>query len=287
MEIGIKKPKLKLFCTMDDLSRQVEEIEAISSIYENEWSVVDEFNRSYELRIGNKTPFALKFEVTLPTDYPSIHLPSFTISAPWLKPPDRKAVEAKIETIGKDNSGENVLFLWIECLREFVDDKVRDFEWLKANGKIDVKEKKVELSTAYEGSTIYHGDPITDRKSTFQGHVVKVTEALQVKTVLNELLTNRKIANATHNILAYRIYNEKTKTYLQDCNDDGETAAGGRMLHLLQILDVKNVLVVVSRWYGGIQLGPDRFKHINNSARSVLLEHGFIQNNDKKSKSHK
>jgi putative IMPACT (imprinted ancient) family translation regulator len=32
------------------------------------------------------------------------------------------------------------------------------------------------------------------------------------------------------------------------------------MLHLLDILDVENVLVVVSRWFGGIQLGPDRFK---------------------------
>jgi len=32
------------------------------------------------------------------------------------------------------------------------------------------------------------------------------------------------------------------------------------MLHLLEILDVENVLVVVSRWFGGIQLGADRFK---------------------------
>ena len=42
------------------------------------------------------------------------------------------------------------------------------------------------------------------------------------------------------------------------CDDDGETHAGSRMLHLLEILDAANVIVVVSRWYGGIQLGPDR-----------------------------
>lgn len=35
---------------------------------------------------------------------------------------------------------------------------------------------------------------------------------------------------------------------LQDCNDDGETHAGGRLLHLLQIINVTNVAVVVSRW---------------------------------------
>lgn len=42
-----------------------------------------------------------------------------------------------------------------------------------------------------------------------------------------------------------------------------------------QILDVRNVLVVVSRWYGGILLGPDRFKHINNCARNILVEEGY------------
>lgn len=29
--------------------------------------------------------------------------------------------------------------------------------------------------------------------------------------------------------------------------------------------------------YGGIHLGPDRFKHINNAARQVLLQGGFIK----------
>jgi hypothetical protein len=29
--------------------------------------------------------------------------------------------------------------------------------------------------------------------------------------------------------------------------------------------------------YGGIQLGPDRFKHINNAARQVLMLGGFLQ----------
>lgn len=43
----------------------------------------------------------------------------------------------------------------------------------------------------------------------------------------------------------------------------------------MQILDVRNVMVVVSRWYGGILLGPDRFKHINNCARNILVEEGF------------
>lgn len=48
------------------------------------------------------------------------------------------------------------------------------------------------------------------------------------------------------------------------------------MLHLLEIVGAEDVLVVVSRWYGGIHLGPDRFKHINNAARMVLEKGGAI-----------
>ena len=64
---------------------------------------------------------------------------------------------------------------------------------------------------------------------------------------------------------------------IQDYDDDGEDAAGGRLLHLLQILDVRNTVVVVSRWYGGIKLGPARFSHINNAARLLLEKCGYLQ----------
>jgi len=36
--------------------------------------------------------------------------------------------------------------------------------------------------------------------------------------------------------------------------------------------DDDGVLVVVSRWFGGIHLGPKRFAHIVNSAREFLIE---------------
>jgi len=35
-------------------------------------------------------------------------------------------------------------------------------------------------------------------------------------------------------------------------------------------MDVNNTLVVVTRWYGGILLGGDRWKHINNVARNAI-----------------
>ena len=74
---------------------------------------------------------------------------------------------------------------------------------------------------------------------------------------------------------AYRIV-ESNGIIRADCDDDGEDAAGGRLLHMLTLLDVRDVMVVVTRWYGGTQLGPSRFKYINNAARFALEEAGLI-----------
>ena len=36
------------------------------------------------------------------------------------------------------------------------------------------------------------------------------------------------------------------------------------------MMDANNTLVVVTRWYGGVHLGGDRWKHINNAARNAI-----------------
>ena len=64
--------------------------------------------------------------------------------------------------------------------------------------------------------------------------------------------------------------------FILDYDDDGENQAGSRLLHLLKITNVFNVFILVGRNYGGIKLGPDRFKHINNCARLLLVKLGYI-----------
>jgi putative IMPACT (imprinted ancient) family translation regulator len=58
-----------------------------------------------------------------------------------------------------------------------------------------------------------------------------------------------------------------------DNDDDGEEGAGTRLAQLLELRKDDGVLVVVSRWYGGIPLGPKRFAHIVNVARELLVQH--------------
>lgn len=128
------------------------------------------------------------------------------------------------------------------------------------------------------------GPQITEKKSVFLARVAPVSSPDQAKQYVAHLLaTDKKAAKATHNMTAWRIKGPNDTSY-QDCDDDGETAAGGRMLHLMQLMDVWDVMVVVTRWYGGIHLGPDRFRIINQASREALVLGGFAKETKEESK---
>jgi len=59
-------------------------------------------------------------------------------------------------------------------------------------------------------------------------------------------------------------------------NDDTQYFVKPCLTFIFQILDVENVIIVVSRWFGGILLGADRFKLINNCTRDILQECHYI-----------
>ncbi|KAF9238846.1 ribosomal protein S5 domain 2-type protein [Melanogaster broomeanus] len=127
-----------------------------------------------------------------------------------------------------------------------------------------------------EGIKLVEAEPIVDRKSVFVGRACRVSHPSQVPLILNHLMSDRHIARAAHPIInAWRC--QVGNVLHQDNDDDGETAAGSRLAHLLSILELNDVLVVVTRWFGGIHLGPDRFKHINHAARNALEVGGFLE----------
>jgi hypothetical protein len=120
-------------------------------------------------------------------------------------------------------------------------------------------------------------DPFTEKKSVFVARAAVVSSPSEAKSFLAHLLaTDKKVAKASHNITAWRIHGPN-ETAFQDCDDDGETAAGGRLLHLMQLMDIWDVMVVVTRWYGGVHLGPDRFRLINTAARDALVKGGYVK----------
>ncbi|KAL4804927.1 pyridoxal phosphate-dependent transferase [Aspergillus unguis] len=166
------------------------------------------------------------------------------------------------------------------------------------NDEVDEINANVASLTLHESLGLSEPPPwilsevISEKKSVFVGRAAHVTSVDQAKAYLDYLLaSDKKVASATHNISAWRIRQMQpstgketaggkgsstaTEMIVQDFDDDGETAAGGRLLHLMQLMDVWDVVVVVTRWYGGIHLGPDRFRIINAAGRDALVKGGF------------
>ncbi|KFH46658.1 Protein IMPACT-like protein [Hapsidospora chrysogenum ATCC 11550] len=129
--------------------------------------------------------------------------------------------------------------------------------------------------------------PIVDNKSTFVAHVARVTSPAQARLYVAQLLaSDRRIRDATHNMTAWRIRGGSggAAVSYQDCDDDGEAAAGGRLLHLMQLMDIWDAMVVVTRWYGGVKLGPRRFAVINAAARDGFVRAGLVVEKEKEKK---
>jgi hypothetical protein len=119
--------------------------------------------------------------------------------------------------------------------------------------------------------------PFVESKSIFVARCVLVFSTSQAESFLAHLLaSDKRVRTATHNITAWRIRGPNGTSF-QDCDDDGETAAGGRLLHLMQLMDLWNVMVVVTRWYGGQKLGPRRFALINQAARGAFVRAGLVK----------
>ena len=121
----------------------------------------------------------------------------------------------------------------------------------------------------YAGPPLYRGPLIVERKSTFQAHVARVASREAAAEALAEALSDARVARATHNCVAFRV-RLPGGGLAADCEDDGEAGMGRRLAQLLDDMGAENVLLVVSRWYGGVLLGPSRFGVFANVGRAAL-----------------
>ncbi len=79
------------------------------------------------------------------------------------------------------------------------------------------------------------------------------------------------IASATHNIWAIKCVTQEAY------DDDGEHGAGFRLMEKLKELQLNNVMIIVTRWYGGTNMGPQRFTSIIKAAMAALTHAHIIQ----------
>lgn len=110
---------------------------------------------------------------------------------------------------------------------------------------------------------------ISDRGSRYAVAGGPATNRAEAAALLTELKRNKRFAKATHNTWAAILSGELVK------DDDGEAGAGTLMLQMLERAELHDHVVIVTRWFGGKQLGGDRFRHVADAVRHYLRETGL------------
>ena len=98
----------------------------------------------------------------------------------------------------------------------------------------------------------YGEHEIVIQKSRFIAYINRAETEEAAQEFIQEI--KKKHWNATHNCSAYQIGEHNQ---IQKANDDGEPSgtAGVPMLEVLKKKDLKDTVVVVTRYFGGIKLG--------------------------------
>jgi putative IMPACT (imprinted ancient) family translation regulator len=108
-------------------------------------------------------------------------------------------------------------------------------------------------------------DVLRDRGSRYAASAGPVQGRAGVDAFLAELRSRRKFAKATHHSWAV-VLSEGGPLK----GDDGEAGAGAVILKMLEREGLVDHVVVVTRWYGGVHLGGDRFAHVVTCTRAAL-----------------
>ncbi|MBR3697653.1 MAG: YigZ family protein [Clostridia bacterium] len=93
---------------------------------------------------------------------------------------------------------------------------------------------------------------IVEKKSRFITNIFYIESKEEAEEKLLEI--RKKYYDAKHNCFAYRVY-EENKIY-ERFSDDGEPSgtAGSPMINILKSNNLCNILVVITRYFGGVLL---------------------------------
>ena len=118
---------------------------------------------------------------------------------------------------------------------------------------------------------------IIEKKSRFIANIFSVESQDEAEAIIDK--TRKKYYDAKHNCFAYIVIGQNNDI-IKKCSDDGEPAgtAGNPMLEILEKIGLTNVLVVVTRYFGGILLGTGGLVRAYSSATKEALGKANIIN---------
>ena len=117
---------------------------------------------------------------------------------------------------------------------------------------------------------------IVEKKSKFIANLIYVENQEKAEEYINQF--KKKYFDARHNCVAYRV--SDGKQIVEKASDDGEPSgtAGSPMLNILQKNNLANVLVIVTRYFGGILLGTGGLvRAYSDSLLKAIGNSEFIQ----------
>lgn len=264
-----------------------DEIEAINSIYgDNSLSLSEDGDDIYILQLpGEASSLKLRFPESYPVSQPPEVLGTHHSSKGERGAGARDLRLFRLVIADVFSGGLVCLFDAVEDFNRRLEEEEEEEEAQIQTDEVDTEPEQaaVDLSSLPAPPWTL-SELVVDMKSTFVAHVAPVTSPAQARLYVEQLLaSDKRIRSASHNMTAWRIRGDGGASY-QDCDDDGEDAAGGRLLHLMQLMDIWDAMVVVTRWYGGVHMGPRRFAVINSVARDGFVRAGMVDDKDKDTK---
>ena len=122
------------------------------------------------------------------------------------------------------------------------------------------------MKTIIEGKTA----EVTEKKSRFIANIFHVENVTEADEKIKQI--NKKYYDAKHNCYAYIVDG------IEKCSDDGEPSktAGAPMLDILKKNQFTNVLVIVTRYFGGILLGTGGLVRAYSEATKRAIENSDV-----------
>ncbi len=107
-----------------------------------------------------------------------------------------------------------------------------------------------------------------ERKSVFIGHAKPVTSEEEARAFIDEI--RHQYADATHNVYAYLLNGGAVARY----SDDGEPhgTSGIPTLNVLKMSGAMDLVVVVTRYFGGILLGAGGLVRAYSAAAKLAID---------------
>ncbi|WP_432664079.1 YigZ family protein [Wukongibacter baidiensis] len=129
------------------------------------------------------------------------------------------------------------------------------------------------MSKDYKTLLQYAEAEETINKSKFIGYAKPVTSEKEATEFIEQI--KKKHWNATHNVPVY-IIGENNE--IQRYSDDGEPSgtAGVPILEMLKKEEIKNLVIVVTRYYGGIKLGTGGLVRAYTSAAKLAINEAKV-----------